>query len=243
MVARLDQLGAQLIVRPLAAWLSCAALVAACGGRAALPALTVDVPRADSLVVERTDGTVDSAMTRSEALRRLAVTFPQPQALAGGAATREALVAEIGRALSARDTTALVRLSLSPSEWFFLYYPQATSRSLPPTMGPRQAWYIVAINSNQGAKRLLDASTTDAWTVLGHRCDGEDWTEGPNRVSAPCVLRVARGARHDTVEVAFANQLIERDGQVKIVSFARDAELPRASERGRLQVMGGARDD
>lgn len=234
MVGRVDELGAELIARRLAARLFLvplyAACVAACGGdpgrTSAATSAAASTDPMDSLVVERTLGTVDSAMTRREALRRVSEKIPAPAALAAGAADRDALVAQVGAALAAQDTAALVKLSLTPAEWMHLYYPTASARSLPRTVGPRMGWYLVATNSSRGLQRLLESARQERWTVVSARCLRDDWKEGANQLSAPCVLRVARAARRDTVDVAYAYQLITRDGMTKIVAYSRDADPP-----------------
>ena len=232
MVGRVDELGPELSgTRPWRRLLVVAlhaACLAACRGEsdrtAAVSAVAGDP--LDSLVVERTEGTVDSAMTRREALRRIAQKVPATASLAGGAADRSSLVRQLAAALAAQDTAALVRLSLTPAEWMHLYYPTASARSLPRTVGPRMGWYMVATNSSRGLQRLLESARLERWTVLSARCLGDDWSEGQNALSAPCVLNVARDATRDTVDVAYAYQLITRGGVTKIVAYARDAAVP-----------------
>jgi len=218
-----------------------AACLAACRGEADRPASAAASGASgdplDSLVVERTEGTVDSAMTRREALRRMAERIPVTAALAGGAADRSSLVTRLSAALAAQDTATMVSLSLTPAEWMHVYYPTASARSLPRTVGPRMGWYMVATNSSRGLQRLLESARLERWTVLSARCLGDDWSEGQNTLSAPCVLHVARAASRDTVDVAYAYQLITRGGVTKIVAYARDAEPP---PPGRTSAGGSA---
>ncbi|HXO86405.1 MAG TPA: hypothetical protein VN803_12870, partial [Gemmatimonadales bacterium] len=66
---------------------------------------------------------VDSAVSREAELARFRDGLTEPAALAGGAASRDALVRAFVRALQARDTIALAGLLLTRAEFAYLYYP------------------------------------------------------------------------------------------------------------------------
>lgn len=180
---------------------------------------------APDLLVERTQGTVDSAIPRDEAMRRFFAGRPAPADLSSGAPSRDSLVARLARALSRHDTAGVMATALTREEWGALYFPVAGRTDLPSGFGPGWSWSIVGAEKVQGGHRLL--------RELGGRpvrgtlvCDDDPVGRDTAGVSlfGPCSLAMAR----DTIVVA--HQVMRRDGKWKFVAFSRESRVAR-SER------------
>lgn len=191
-------------------WLFCGAVLAmplaGCEGREAR--------------AETTAGrVVDSVIDREEALRRFRTGLARADSLSGGARTREELVAALVRALGARDTSALVRMALTRSEFAYLYYP-TTPQALPPyDLEPGLMWFLLFERSNQGVRRALERFGGQRLRVLGHDCGKQASREGANTVYGPCVV-FWRNQQGDSASVRVFSQIIERGGRYKFVSYA-----------------------
>lgn len=185
---------------------------------------TTSAPTQD-LLVERTQGTVDSALPRAEAFRRFFAGREVPTSLSSGAPSRDSLVARLAVALARRDTAAVMETALTREEWGALYFPIAGRTDLPAGFGPSWSWSIVGAEKLQGGYRLLrelGGKPVRGALVCEDDPAGRD-TAGVS-LFGPCSLVMGR----DTVVVA--HQLMRRDDRWKFVAFSRESRVAR-SER------------
>jgi hypothetical protein len=190
-------------VLPRSALVFAAALLVGCGG---------------SGERTRTETVIDSVVPREEALRRFREGLPPVDTLAGGAASRDALVEAFVVALERLDTAALRPLVLTVAEFAWLYYP-TTPMGLPPyDLSPALMWFQMEGRSRQGIAAALAQRGGRPLAIVGHHCDGPS-EEGDNRIWAPCVIRRLQ-APGDTVEERLFGPILERGRRYKFVSFA-----------------------
>ena len=187
-------------------WFALLAVLAACGG----PDIRAELPASDRVV--------DSALPREEALRRLRDGLPSVDTLSGGAESRDALVAAFLRALAAADTTAINRMAISRSEFAYLYYPTAAQGLPPYNLRPDLLWFMLTEHSNQGLGRALKLYGGRPMTLVDYDCGKGQQREGENTVYGPCVVRW-RDAGGDTVAARLFNQVLERGGRFKFLSY------------------------
>lgn len=161
---------------------------------------------------------IDSILPREEALRRFREGLIAPTELSRAASTRKALITAFIRAIEARDTVALRKLTLTREEFAYLYYP-STPTSLPPYgLAPDVMWYLISENSTKGLGVALEKLGGKGLAVERHTCD-QSTREGENRIYYPCrfVLRAASG---DTMTARLFGPIVERDGRFKLLSLA-----------------------
>jgi hypothetical protein len=162
---------------------------------------------------------IDSAVPRDIALARFQHESRPVTTLSGAATSRDDLVRRFTRAVESRDTAALRRLTISRSEFAYLYYP-TSAQGLPPyDLSPELMWFMQVERSNRGVGALINERSGTSLHVAGYRCLGDSTVEGRNRLWGPCVLRrvVAPG---DTVEERLFGPILERDGGFKFVGYS-----------------------
>ena len=181
-------------------------LLAACGDAAPRP----EPPSAT---------VVDSVIPRGEALRRFRVGLDSLSELRGGASSREALVREYITALAAADTGALKALTLTKTEFAWLYYPESAQGLPPYDLSPSLMWFMMDEQSRKGLTRALGERGGRPYAYAGFQCEGAPVVEGPNTLWGPClVLRVV--APGDTVPERLFGQILGREGRYKITTHA-----------------------
>ena len=161
---------------------------------------------------------VDSALPREEALRRFREKLPQVDSLAGGTRSRDELVAEYSEALAAADTAALLRLAVTRAEFAWLYYPTTPMGKPPYDMEPGLMWFLHTERSDEGLSKALQLYGGKPMTLVDYDCGPKASHEGENIVYGPCALRW-RGADGATLAVRLFDQILERDGRFKILSY------------------------
>jgi hypothetical protein len=171
--------------------------------------------RADSASAGRV---VDSALPREEALRRFREKLPVVDSLAGGTKTRDQLVAAYLQALAAADTAALLRLVVTRAEFAWLYYPTTPMGKPPYDLEPGLMWFLHTERSDEGLSKALQLYGGKPMTLVDYDCGREGSHEGKNIVYGPCSLRW-RTPDGDTLAVRLFNQILERGGRFKILSF------------------------
>lgn len=162
---------------------------------------------------------VDSLVPREEALRRFREGLPAVDSLAGGAESRDALVAAFVRALGAADTAALAGLAITPAEFAYLYYPTATQALPPYDLEPRLMWFMLFEQSNQGIRRALQRYGGGAMRLADYDCEAGGQREGENTIHGPCVVRWV-DRRGDTLAAPLLSRILERGGRHKVLSYA-----------------------
>ena len=161
---------------------------------------------------------VDSALPRNEALRRFREKVPPVDSLAGGAKSRDELVAAYLRALAATDTAALVRLAVTQSEFAWLYYPTTPLGKPPYDLEPGLMWFLHTQRSDRGLSKALQLYGGRPMSLVKYDCGLEASHEGENHVYGPCTVRW-RTAEGDTLAVRLFNQILERDKRFKFLSY------------------------
>ncbi len=161
----------------------------------------------------------DNNLTREEVLQRFRADLPPARALAGGADSRDALVAKFMRALGAADGQAIAALAITRSEFAYLYYPTA-SRGLPPyDLEPEVLWSFLFERSTQGLRQALRLFGGTPVHLVSHSCGSGLVRQGENTIHGPCLVGW-RGAKGDTVSARLFSQIIERGGRFKFLSYA-----------------------
>lgn len=166
-----------------------------------------------------TAAVVDSVFPVDEEIRRFQATLPaEATDLSGGAPSRGTLVARFVRAVESADTTGLVRLAMTRSEFGFLYYPTSRYTRPPYRLGPALAWYQNRNVSTRGLTRLLRRYGGEDMGFVSYACPDRAEVEGENRFWHGCTVRHAAGA--DTVDIRLFGSIWERDGRYKLVGYA-----------------------
>jgi hypothetical protein len=163
---------------------------------------------------------VDSILPPEEEQRRFREGLADPGVLAGGAASREALVRGFVRAVERADTAAVRRTILSRAEFAYLYYPSTAFTHPPRRMSPALLWFLTMQESEKGIGRLFARQSGKPLGYVSSRCAPTPRVEGGNRLWDRCTVRV----RHDgemKTERLFST-IIERDGQFKFLSYKNE---------------------
>ena len=205
-----------------AALVAAAALLAACGApdvsaRPARPA------GGDSSGAIAAATVVDSALPIAELLRRAQARIhgPPPRDLEGGAPTLDSLFARYVDALAARDTTTLGRLAITPAEFVYLYYPESPYGRPPYNLAPDFVWMFMRENGAKGTRLAIRDYGGRGWRYRAHDCGARPRQEGANRVWGPCRVTIVSPAGA-AMAVPFVNNVIERDGRAKFLSYASE---------------------
>jgi hypothetical protein len=180
--------------------------LAACGG----PDVRAEPPEAGRVV--------DSILPREEALRRFREKLSPVETLTGGRESRDSLVAAFVRALASADTAAIAGLAVSRSEFAYLYYPTAAMGRPPYDLEPGLLWFMLTTHSDQGLARALQLYGGKPMSLIDYDCGTGRQREGDNTVYGPCVVRWRNGSG-DTLSVRLFNQMLERGGRFKFLSY------------------------
>lgn len=161
---------------------------------------------------------VDSIVPRDVALARFRTGLEQPARLAGGAASREALVRQFFGALERRDTAALHGLLMTRAEFAYLYYP-TNPEGLPPyDLEPGVMWFMLEGNSQRGFTHLLEERGGRRLRYRSLQCR-PPLRQGENTIWTGCMVRLLQ-PNHEMVAELLFGPIIERAGRFKFVSYA-----------------------
>ncbi|HEX9565204.1 MAG TPA: hypothetical protein VF981_14575 [Gemmatimonadaceae bacterium] len=188
------------------------------------PAVADSVARArqDSINRAQPGYIIDSILPIEEQLRRFRADIAvAPGALAGGGASRDALVRRFVRSLETRDTTALVAMLLSRSEFAWLVYPGSQWTVPPYRQAPGLVWMLATRENSTGLSRLLERLGGRALHYQSYACGAEPERLGENRIWRGCTVRLVRSPG-DTASMRLFAGIIERGGQFKIYSYGND---------------------
>lgn len=184
---------------------------------------TDSVARARQDSVNRTQPgyIVDSILPVEEEVRRFraAVGGSVVTALSGAAASRHALVAQFAAAVSARDSSALRSLAVSPREFIDLVYPSSPYTKPPYRQAPGLLWSQIQLPSGTGFVRLLERLGGKPLRAEALTCPGRPERQGENLLHANCTVRFAAGDA-PLREGRLFGTILERHGRFKFVSFA-----------------------
>lgn len=197
---------------------------AACGqGHAA----AVDSARADSVARAVQDSAnraqpgyiVDSILPVDEQIRRFRATIAETPERLSGKNSRAALIAAVVGALEARDTSALIALTINRAEFAYLVYPESPFAVEPMQQAPNLVWLRHAAASGTGLVRLLERVSGRALGYKSVDCDPSPAIEGKNRIWKNCVIRYEPPGGKAESQRLFAG-IVEREGRFKILSYA-----------------------
>ncbi len=135
---------------------------------------------------------VDSAVSREIELARFRDGLGEPAALAGGAASRDALVRAFVRALESRDTSALAALLLTRAEFAYLYYPTNLEAQPPYNLSPGLMWFMLEGRSRRGLTQALEQRSGQPLRYAGYSCAASQ-RQGENTVWTGCTVRRHEG--------------------------------------------------
>jgi hypothetical protein len=163
---------------------------------------------------------VDSILPMPEYLRRFRQGLTEPARLTGGAATREALARRFLVAVSARDTAALAALAVSRAEFAWLVFPDHIYARPPYELDPEIFWMQLTAESAKGAHRTLELYGGARLALLSMGCqrDTMQLKWGPVRIWSDCELRYRAG--DSVLTRRLFGSIVERDGRMKLLSFA-----------------------
>lgn len=164
-----------------------------------------------------TRATVDSTLTREEALHRFRIGLDSISDLANGTTDQTDLVKRFVSAIGARDTAALGELALTKQEFAWIYYP-TTPQGLPPyDLAPSLLWFLVEGRGAQGLARALRTLGGQPIIYSSHSCDTEPSIEGNNRIWGPCQVTIRTNGTTSTLPLI--GQIIERNGRFKFLNY------------------------
>lgn len=202
-------------MRYIPASIALLATLAACG-EAPRPASADTAPAATIAPATH----VDSILPVAEELRRFQAAVPAPAGLAGGASSQEALVRRFVDRLAARDTAALLAMTLDRAEFAHLVYPASSYTRPPYRTPPGLVWMQLVEDSRKGLTRLLRAER-DVREYLGHECSPTPVRDGASRLWRGCTTRVLL-ASGDTLAGRLFGVIVEQGGQFKFASLDTD---------------------
>jgi hypothetical protein len=131
------------------------------------------------------------------------------------------LVRRFVRAVELRDTADVRAMLLSRAEFAYLYYPHSPFTRVPHRQVAGLVWFLTRANSAKGITRVFDRLGARPLSLRGHRCDSPPRRQGPNLLWESCVVRLGDGSQ-PAREVRLFGSILERDGQLKFVSYAND---------------------
>ena len=165
---------------------------------------------------------IDSILPMAEYLRRFREGLSEPMGFSGGENSRDALARRFLSAISARDTATLATLVVSRAEFAWLVFPHHIYAKPPYELDPEIFWMQLTAGSAKGIGRTLErlGGRRLTFQALDCRRDTVQVRSGPVRVWATCGVRYRDG---DSVQTRrLFGSVVERDGRVKLLSFAND---------------------
>ena len=165
---------------------------------------------------------IDSILPMEEYLRRFRRGLTEPARLEGGEATRDALARTFLAAVAHRDTGAFGHLLVSREEFAWLVFPDHLYSRPPYELDPEVFWMRLSSGNAKGLRRTLQRLGAQQLTfqALDCRRDTLQITRGPVRIWSSCGIRFRAG--DSVVKRRLFGSMVERDGRVKLMSFAND---------------------
>lgn len=170
--------------------------------------------------VAASGGTIDSALSIAERLRRFRATVAdRPDTLRRASATLDQLVERWATAVQNRDTAALNAMVIDRAEFAWLFYPTTRLAQPPYETPPALLWEQVLANSDDGIRKVLERFGGRPLLVRSVRCPAPVETEALNVVRQGCLVRL-RAASDTVPEDRFFGSIIEREGRFKFLGYA-----------------------
>lgn len=164
---------------------------------------------------------VDSIRPAAEALARFREGVPRVESLAGGADSRDALVARFVDAVARQDTAAVRAMVLDRAEYAWIYFPSLRRMNPATNLQPEVMWMLHAQESEKGITRVLRRLGGGQARFGGYACEAAPQVEGANRYWHACTVE-AVAPDGEKAALKLFGSLIEHGGRWKIVSYAND---------------------
>jgi len=198
-------------------------LAAACSRADAGRTGTLAVHPADTAHPWRKPGDkIDSILPMPEYLRRFREGLAEPARLTGGATSRNELGRRFLAAVSGRDSARFADLVVSRAEFAWLLFPYHLYHDPPYELDPEIFWMQLTAGSAKGLQRTLERYGGTRLALVSVDCerDSRQFGPGPVRAWSSCTVRYRAG---DTTETRkLFGSIVERDGRMKLLSFAND---------------------
>jgi hypothetical protein len=172
-------------------------------------------PRAEAAVP------VDTIRPPAEALARFRDGLPAVGSLAGGAPSRDSLVARFVSAVARQDLAAARALELSRAEYGWIYFPSLQRMNPGINMQPEVMWMLQSQESEKGLVRVLRRLGGGQARFGGYACEDAPQVEQGNRYYHQCAVETI-APDGQTARLKLFGSVIERGGEWKIVSYAND---------------------
>jgi hypothetical protein len=164
---------------------------------------------------------VDSIVPPAEALARFREGLAPVDTLAGGAPSRDSLVAAFTAAVQGSDTAAIRALVLSRAEYAYIYFPSLQRMNPGLNMQPDVMWLLHEQGSEKGITRVLRRLGGGQARFGAYTCEDAPQVEGGNRYWHRCAVQVT-AADGDAATLQLFGSVVERGGRYKIVSYTND---------------------
>lgn len=166
---------------------------------------------------------IDSLLPPEEEARRFRAEYPGDSAttLAGGAASRDALVRRFVRALAAGDTNDLRMMAVTGREFVDVYYPGSPYASGPYHQPVGFAWRMIQNPSAVGFRKLVRRIAGQPVQLVWQRCEPQLLREGQVRRYTGCLVRIV-DQRGDSATKRLFGSIVEHDGHFKFLSYTND---------------------
>lgn len=166
---------------------------------------------------------MDSILPIEEEIRRFNATIPEmPDALAGGAPSRDELVLRFVGAVEAADTAAFRDLVMTRSEFAALYYPHTRYLHPPFQLSPALVWFMQENRTSQGFARIARRLAGKRLHAEGYTCTEPPEIEERNRIWHDCRILLRPPGSDSATAVRLFGSILERDGIHKFVSYSND---------------------
>ena len=164
---------------------------------------------------------VDSIHPPAEALSLFREGLLIADSLAGGAPSRDGLVAGFVDAVARRDTAAVRGMVLDRAEYGWIYFPSLQRMNPATRMQPEVMWMLHQQESEKGITRVLRRLGGGQARFAGYACEAAPQVEGANRYWHACAVETV-AADGEKATLKLFGSVIERGGRWKIVSYAND---------------------
>lgn len=161
---------------------------------------------------------IDSIHPIEEEIRRFREGVEPVSTLAGGAASRDELVARFIEALQAEDIEALRALAITPAEFAYLYYPHTRFTHPPYELSPALVWFQLENYGGRGLNRALTRYGGRPLHSTGYECPDGPEIEGDNLIWTGCVVRIHHPDEGEE-RVSLFGAILEREGVAKFVNY------------------------
>ena len=164
---------------------------------------------------------VDSIRPPAEALARFREGLPIADSLAGGAPSRDSLVARFVEAVALQDTAAIRGMVLSRAEYGWIYFPSLQRMNPGTNLQPEVMWMLHTQESQKGITRVLRRLGGGQARFGAYACEDAPQVEEANRYFHQCTIQTI-APDGEKAPLKLFGSIIERGGRWKIVSYGND---------------------